>query len=289
MDMEKLDKPRHDQLFAMSERVHQLWRQGEVEAAISLGEQYWSSLPEPRHDWEWLSQAALFFAKKAANNDCPEQGRVWLERARLAYGPDKDGDFTARQMIDFTDGMLSLAEGDDERAFRLFKASYDFLGKQAFAGEDPKHWKFFATTAGIPLRTKQASTKTLKKLAAEGDVLHEKGDLTGAVDVWSEALNRMSEPTEHPMAMWFFASIGDVEFEAGHFNEALSATGQALIAGGTGEGFVWLRRGQSLVESGEVSAGVEALTSAYMLEGEDIFDDEDPKYESLLRERGIIS
>ena len=99
----------------------------------------------------------------------------------------------------------------------------------------------------------------------------------------------MSEPTEHPMAMWFFASIGDVEFEAGHFNEALSATGQALIAGGTGEGFVWLRRGQSLVESGEVSAGVEALTSAYMLEGEDIFDDEDPKYESLLRERGIIS
>lgn len=287
MDMEKIDKARYDELHAMSELVYGLWRDGLVEQAITLGEEYWSSLPEPKHDWEWLSQAALFFAKDAANNGRPDYGRIWLERGTKAYGMGAGND-TIRSMIGFTDAMVSLAEGDEDRALRYFTASYDFLGKRAFEGEDPRYWEFYARKANIPVRKKRVSKKTLEKMAAEGDELQEKGDLDGAVEVWSQALDQLSEPvTEHPMAMWFYASIADSQFEAGRFNEAADATGKALLAGGTGNGFVWLRRGQALVELGDVDAGVEALTSAFMLEGADIFDDEDPKYEALLTERGI--
>ncbi|MEO7589309.1 MAG: tetratricopeptide repeat protein [Arachnia sp.] len=289
--MEKIDKARYDELHALSERVAELWRVGDVDEAITLGEQYWSLLPEPKHDWEWLSQAALFFARDAALNNRPDQGRVWLERGKQAYGGDQ-ASASAQQLIVFAAGMVSMAEGDQERAFQRFDAVYEAGGQRAFEGEDPRYWAFYAARAGIPApraRKKKVTKKALEALAAEGDALQEKGDIDGAVEVWTDALDQLPEPAvEHPMAMWFFASIGDAQFEAGRFDEAVDATGQALLAGGTDNGFVWLRRGQSLVELGDVDGGVEALTSGYMLEGEDIFEDEDPKYEALLRERGII-
>ncbi|RMB58362.1 hypothetical protein [Tessaracoccus antarcticus] len=129
----------------------------------------------------------------------------------------------------------------------------------------------------------------LEKLAIEGDALQEKGDLDGAIGVWTGALRHLPDPAvEDPLSVWFLASIGDAQFESGRFLEAVAATGQALLAGGADTGFVWLRRGQSLVELGDLDAGVEALTNGFMLEGEAIFEDEDPKYEALLRERGII-
>ncbi len=68
----------------------------------------------------------------------------------------------------------------------------------------------------------------------------------------------------------------------------LPALGQALLAGGTAESFVWLRKGQSLVALGDDVAGVEALTSAWMLMGDEIFDDEDPQYRQLLAQHGVL-
>ena len=46
MDMEKVDKDRYDQLHAMSERVCELWRDGQVEDAIVLGEAEGDALQE---------------------------------------------------------------------------------------------------------------------------------------------------------------------------------------------------------------------------------------------------
>lgn len=90
------------------------------------------------------------------------------------------------------------------------------------------------------------------------------------------------------MAMGTHASLGDALFALNRYEQANAACGQALLAGGTGECFVWLRKGQALVELGQVEAGVEALTSAHMLMGDEVFDEQDPKYRQLLVDRGII-
>ena len=113
-------------------------------------------------------------------------------------------------------------------------------------------------------------------------------DAAGAVALWEQAVDQLGpNPAEHPMAMWFFASIADADFELGRFTEADAAAGQALIAGGTDNGFVWLRKGQALVELGSLDAGIEALTSAFLLGGHEVFEDEDPRYLQLLRDHGV--
>lgn len=129
----------------------------------------------------------------------------------------------------------------------------------------------------------------LRDLANRGDALQESGDPAGAVQLWRCAVDLLPEPKlEHPLAMWLHASIGDALFEMGLYGEAEPELAKALVAGGNDNPFVWLRQGQVRVELGQQAAGVEALTSAYMLEGEEIFEDEDPKYRRLLVQHKII-
>ena len=64
---------------------------------------------------------------------------------------------------------------------------------------------------------------------------------------------------------------------------------EALKIGGTGNPFVWLRLGQSAFELGNAKQATDALLSAYMLEGDEIFEDEDPKYRGSLVQQGLIS
>lgn len=73
---------------------------------------------------------------------------------------------------------------------------------------------------------------------------------------------------------------------AGDLDEALLAFGEALkCPDGTGSGFLWLRLGQALADSGELDSGGKALVAAYMLEGSEIFDGADPKYLKLVAGR----
>lgn len=134
-----------------------------------------------------------------------------------------------------------------------------------------------------------ARPQELERLAAWADERQDSQDYEAAVEIWHDLLAQLPEPTtEHPLAMWALAPLGDALFELGRFEEANEALAGALLAGGTGEAFVWLRKGQALVEVGDEEAGVEALTSALMLMGDEILDDEDPKYRQLLVDRGII-
>lgn len=281
------DQETYDRYAAMLEQVFDLWRTGKQQEATALGEQWYRDVP----DFEGFPerQSSLMLAEVVAEAGDLPAARTWLERARAAYGGERASD-GARSMLGFVEGIICFHEGDADRAFDFFKASHDFLGKRAF--DLPKHqryWDFFTDRAGIRRPQKKARTKDLEKLAEQGDQLQAAGDAEGAVELWQAAVDQLGpEPEDHPMAMWFFASIGDALFELGRWEEADRALAGALRAGGTDNGFVWLRKGQSLVELGAVDAGVEALTSAFMLEDEEIFSDEDPKYAQLLLDRGVI-
>lgn len=283
------DQDTFDRYAAMLEEVFDLWRAGRRDDATALGEEWYRDVP----DFEGFPerQSSLQLAEVVAEAGDLDAARVWLGRAREAYGGDRASD-GARSMLGFVEGIICFLEGDADRAFAFFKASHDFLGQRAF--DLPRHqryWEFFAERAGIRGTTprKKARTKDLEKLAEEGDQLHAAGNAEGAVEVWQGAIDQLGpEPEDHPMAMWFYASIGDALVELGRHDEADRALASALRAGGTDNGFVWLRKGQALVELGDVDAGVEALTSAYMLEDEEIFSDEDPKYAQLLVDRGVI-
>ena len=49
-------------------------------------------------------------------------------------------------------------------------------------------------------------------------------------------------------------------------------------------GYVWLGLGQSFYELGNIEKAKDALMSAYMLEGKEIFEDVDEKYFNVIKD-----
>ncbi|GAA2183137.1 hypothetical protein GCM10009785_25430 [Brooklawnia cerclae] len=283
---EPYDQADYDRVSAIREEAFKAWDTGRRADAIRLSDQWWDAIPGAKLGHMAEEQAALEMARAAAEAGDTVEARRWLARGREAYG---DGDI-GRELCGFVEGIVCYAEGDLDKAYAWFKASYDFMGRRTFSDKrDQTYWNFFADRAHLPRTAKKASKKTLEKLADEGDQQQAAGNLDDAIATWRQAIDMLDDtPTDHPMAMWFYASIGDALTEARRWDEADQALNQALAAGGTGNAFVWLRKGQALAELGNQKAALDALTSAYMLDGDEIFDDEDPKYRQLLIDAGVI-
>ena len=95
-----------------------------------------------------------------------------------------------------------------------------------------------------------------------------------------QALALVPEPKwKWEAGTWIFTVLGDVEFQAGNYEGAREAFRQAMLGpGAIGNPFLHLRRGQTFFELGDMKWAEEELTGAYMLEGKDIFENQDPKY-----------
>ena len=127
----------------------------------------------------------------------------------------------------------------------------------------------------------------VKKLSAEGNELFEQDRFEEAIEKFESAYHLLPEPRHQwEASSWIQAGAGDAYFFAGNYQEAYDHFSLALrSAGGMDTGFVWLRIGQSMFELKlDEKKTLDALLSAYMMEGEKIFDDEDEKYFNFLKE-----
>lgn len=121
----------------------------------------------------------------------------------------------------------------------------------------------------------------LNELAEEGNELADNDKYDEAISVWSEALKLIPEEGQQVCAeaVWFFACIGDMYFQKEMFKEAFDNFDKAVknISGeGTTNPFVLLRLGECYLELGDEANAKEYLLKAYMMEGKEIFiDDED--------------
>jgi len=125
----------------------------------------------------------------------------------------------------------------------------------------------------------------VKRLCATGDDTAKKGKYRDAVAWYRRALDLLPSPvTKWDAATWIYAAIGDAYFLAGDAPAALEAFDRAMESPNSyGNPFLHLRRGQSLFDLGRKEEAANELTRAYMIEDEDIFDDEDPKYLKFLK------
>lgn len=138
----------------------------------------------------------------------------------------------------------------------------------------------------------QAIADKIDDLSERGNVLlDDQGDWRGAVAAWREALNLLPSPkTEWEAWTWLNASIGDALRQGGAPEAAKAALFDALNGpDAQTQPFVQFRLGQTLVDLGEADKGVEHLLRAYMLEGEEIFEEDGQAYLKLLRDRKLIS
>lgn len=268
----------HQLLVPVAEEAMALWRAGDAAAAIAKGEEFWAQVPQPAvTDGDRLSQQlSLMIAKRAVDVD-PAAARTWLARARAAYAGS-----TVSYLCDFVEATICLAEGDDRGARAYFDKAVAVAGMKAFAGEQERYRKFYEGKPA-PARTGASATE----LAEQGEARSDNEDYEGALELWEQALSA-SSPADEELRFWLYASMGDAHFQLGQHLAAADAEDAALRIGGTGNPFVWLRLGQASFELGNTERAGDALISAYMLEGDEIFEDEDPKYRAWLVEQGLI-
>lgn len=125
----------------------------------------------------------------------------------------------------------------------------------------------------------------VKQLCATGDAAAEKEQYRDAISWYRRAVELLPVPvTAWDAAAWIFAAIGDAQFLSGDSLAALEAFDKAMESPNSfGNPFLHLRRGQALFDLGRKEQAANELTRAYMLEDENIFDNEDPKYLRFLK------
>lgn len=131
--------------------------------------------------------------------------------------------------------------------------------------------------------------KTIDDHAEEGNALFDEENYQGAIKVWQEGLSSLDEPLNaQSEAVWFQTSIGDALFMMDRYEEAYQYFWDAksnLSGEGYTNPFVMLRLGQCSYELGKEDTN-EYLMRAYMLAGEEIFENDDEKYFDAIK--GLI-
>ncbi|MEH7840786.1 hypothetical protein V7796_35365 [Rhizobium laguerreae] len=127
-------------------------------------------------------------------------------------------------------------------------------------------------------------------LSEQGNDFLDRGDAKAAISTWRSALKLLPEPRRKwDAAIWLHASIGEAQREDGDLIGALESFQQAAASSdGYANSFVQLGIGTCLYDLGRQEESTDPLLRAYMGEGEEIFEESDPKYLDHLRERKLI-
>jgi tetratricopeptide (TPR) repeat protein len=127
-------------------------------------------------------------------------------------------------------------------------------------------------------------------LCAAGDELAEAEAYEAAIEQYNEAFDLLPNPkNDWDASTWILAAIADACFLSGYYTSAREALEYAMTCPeAIGNPFLHLRFGQVLFLAKDYDGAADELMRAYMAEGEEIFETEDPKYFAFLKTRAII-
>lgn len=111
-------------------------------------------------------------------------------------------------------------------------------------------------------------------------------DYDKAINAFASAYELLPLPKEEQDEyMWLCASIGDAYFEKKQYESSLNYFRDAYNTGEVDNPFILLRLGQCYYEANDQYNAAEFMLRAYMLEGEEIFDNSDVKYFDFLKSK----
>lgn len=119
----------------------------------------------------------------------------------------------------------------------------------------------------------------------QGEALSETGNFTEAIVKYKNALQLVPNPKyEWEASTWIYSALGDTYYLNNQFSDALTFLFETLkCPNGLKNPFIFLRIGECFYELDNNDKAKEYLLQAYMLEGENIFSDEDPKYFEIIK------
>ena len=118
-----------------------------------------------------------------------------------------------------------------------------------------------------------------------GDQLAEQEQFKTAINLYRTGLDKLPHPqTGWEISLHLYTALGDCYFNLGDYELSNDSYNKALqCPNALDNGYVWLGLGQSYFELENIEKAEDALMSAYMLEGEEIFEEEDDKYFELIK------
>jgi tetratricopeptide (TPR) repeat protein len=124
----------------------------------------------------------------------------------------------------------------------------------------------------------------IKEYSKNGERLFYDGKFTEALSEYNKAFDEIPEPKQQwEASVWLIAAMGDCYFWLKEFDKALEYFRKLVVEYGEYKNpFAILRYGECLYETGNVKIAKEHLLTAYMMEGEEIFQECDKKYLSVI-------
>ena len=106
-----------------------------------------------------------------------------------------------------------------------------------------------------------------------------------AIECFCNALELLPEPKDNwEAATWLYVAIADAFFFMEKYEETLDNLNYArMCPDGIANPFVLMRMGEAYYELNEVELAKRYLFEAYMMEGMEIFENEEDKYLELIR------
>ncbi len=128
--------------------------------------------------------------------------------------------------------------------------------------------------------------RQIVELCESGNMLVNDGKYEGAINNYINALNLIPEPKFNwEASTWVYTALGDTYYISNDFQEALNYFFETLkCPNGIGNPFILFRIGECFYELGNTERAKEYLLQAYMLEGIDVFSEEDEKYYQLIKD-----
>ena len=125
----------------------------------------------------------------------------------------------------------------------------------------------------------------IKTLCSTADALAEEQRFPAALKLYWQAYDLLPEPkTQWEAATWILAAIGDANFLSGDFQAGRDNLASAMhCPDAIGNPFFHLRLGQCQFELGNQDRAADELARAFLLEGEELFAQEDPKYLAFVK------
>lgn len=141
-----------------------------------------------------------------------------------------------------------------------------------------------------PNKLPDSDIEKIEALSTEINDFIENEDFEKAFALIMKALELIPEPrSEYAESTWLYSTLGDIFFLTEDFEQGLSAFTDAVqCPEGLGNPFVHLRLGQCQFELANFDKAADELLRAYMADGLEIFETEDPKYFAFLKTRAHI-
>lgn len=278
------------------QKIGKAWTErnnGNVDLAVEMLNELWKGIPEPKYVYAESFLVAETMIETAIGAKNKKLMQEWIPHIFEA-DPERY-DSGEREWY------AALAEyecGNFKKAYEYFDIAKKKSGGRCFRKGDKKYQEFYSnydpnkevkpadsSKEEKPTELTDEIYDQIEELSEQGNDYCDEEKWEKAIKCFHKALELLPEPKEDwEAATWLYAALGDAFFFLEKYDEAVENLKRArMCSDGMANPFIFLRLGESYYELGEMELAKKHLFDAYMMEGTEIFEQEDEKYYELVR------